>query len=89
MLIGVVVGGVAGYFGGVGSTTLLMRLTEVFQTIPSFIFAILLVAILSPSIKSVIIAIASSPGRRWPASCAANSWPRRTANSSRPASRSA
>jgi len=35
-----------------------MRLTEIFQTIPSFIFAIVLVAIISPSIKSVVIAIA-------------------------------
>jgi peptide/nickel transport system permease protein len=34
-----------------------MRLTEFFQTIPSFIFAILLVALLQPSIRSVVIAI--------------------------------
>jgi len=55
--IGILVGGVAGYFGGT-IDDLLMRLTEVFQTIPSFIFAILLVAVLSPSIYSVVIAIA-------------------------------
>lgn len=55
--IGVLVGGFAGYFGGY-IDDMLMRLTEVFQTIPSFIFAILLVAVLSPSIYSVIIAIA-------------------------------
>ncbi len=35
-----------------------MRLTELFQTIPSFIFAIVLVAIMSPSLSSTIIAIA-------------------------------
>jgi peptide/nickel transport system permease protein len=34
-----------------------MRVTEVFQTIPSFVFAILLVAIMKPSIKSIVIAI--------------------------------
>lgn len=57
MLIGVVVGGAAGYYGG-RTDTLLMRTTEAFQTVPAFIFAIVLVAILSPSLKSTIIAIA-------------------------------
>jgi peptide/nickel transport system permease protein len=56
-LLGVLMGGVAGYYGGVVDEVL-MRLTEIFQTIPSFIFAILVVAILSPSIESVILAIA-------------------------------
>ena len=37
----------------------LMRVTEFFQTIPYFIFAIVLVAILSPSIQSIVIAIAT------------------------------
>ena len=36
---------------------LLMRFTEFFQTIPSFVFAIVLVAILQPSIQSIVIAI--------------------------------
>ena len=35
-----------------------MRITEFFQTIPSFVFAIVLVAILQPSLKSIVIAIA-------------------------------
>ena len=56
-ILGVVLGGVAGYYGGVVDETL-MRVTEMFQTIPSFLFAILVVAILSPSIGSVILAIA-------------------------------
>lgn len=56
-LVGVLMGGVAGYYGGT-IDSVLMRLTEIFQTIPSFLFAILVVAILSPSIGSVIIAIA-------------------------------
>ncbi|MEO9161901.1 MAG: ABC transporter permease [Casimicrobiaceae bacterium] len=56
-LVGVLLGGAAGYYGGVVDDAL-MRLTEIFQTIPSFLFAILVVAILSPSIESVIIAIA-------------------------------
>lgn len=57
MSIGVLVGGAAGYFGG-RTDTLLMRLTEAFQTVPAFVFAIVLVAILSPSLKSTIVAIA-------------------------------
>jgi peptide/nickel transport system permease protein len=46
-----------GYFGG-RTDTLLMRTTEAFQTVPAFIFAIVLVAILAPSLRSTIIAIA-------------------------------
>jgi len=56
--VGTLIGGFAGYYGG-WIDDALMRLTEFFQTIPSFIFAILLVAILTPSIKSIIIAIAA------------------------------
>src|SRR3546814_9499828 len=37
----------------------LMRLTEFFQTIPYFIFALVLVAILLPTMESIIIAIAA------------------------------
>ena len=58
VFIGTLVGAVSGYFGGIADA-LLMRLTEVFQTIPSFIFAIVLVAVLSPSIESIVIAIAT------------------------------
>ena len=56
VLIGVIFGALAGYYGGLVDDVL-MRVTEVFQTIPSFIFAILLVAIIKPSIESVVIAI--------------------------------
>ena len=55
--LGTFIGGIAGYFGG-RSDRLLTRLTEIFQTIPSFIFAIVIVAVLSPSIRNVIAAIA-------------------------------
>ena len=50
-------GAVAGYFGGTADD-LLMRFTEFFQTIPSFALAIVLVAILQPSIVSIVLAIA-------------------------------
>jgi peptide/nickel transport system permease protein len=56
-LVGVAIGGLAGYFGG-RLDNLLMRFTELFQTIPFFLFAILLVAVLGASVGSVIAAIA-------------------------------
>ena len=49
VFIGIIFGAFAGYYGGIVDD-ILMRVTEVFQTIPSFIFAILLVAIMKPSI---------------------------------------
>ncbi len=58
ILFGAVVGGLAGYYRGwIG--TILMRVTEFFQTIPAFVFAILIVAILQPSVTSEIVAIAA------------------------------
>ena len=56
VFIGVIFGALAGYYGGVIDDAL-MRVTEIFQTIPSFVFAILLVAIMKPSIESIVIAI--------------------------------
>lgn len=56
-LVGVSIGGLAGYFGG-RVDALLMRVTELFQTIPFFLFAILLVAVLGTSIGKIIFAIA-------------------------------
>jgi len=55
-LIGILIGGTAGYAGGRVDDAL-MRFTELFQTIPPFILAIVLVVIFSPSIYSVIVAI--------------------------------
>jgi peptide/nickel transport system permease protein len=57
LLIGVPLGGLAGYAGGVVDDAL-MRFTEFFQTIPSFALAIVIVAILQPSIASIVLAIA-------------------------------
>ncbi len=56
--IGLILGAFAGFYRG-ATDTALMRLTEFFQTIPSFILAIVLVAILSPSLGSEILAIAA------------------------------
>jgi len=57
LLIGVTLGAVAGYFGG-WIDAALMRFTELFQAVPSFALAIVLVAIFEPSIKSIVVAIA-------------------------------
>ena len=63
VLVGTVMGGLAGYYGG-RIDDLLMRTTEFFQTIPTFLFSILLVAILAPSVWSIVFAIAVV---NWPA----------------------
>lgn len=55
--IGVTVGTLAGYCGGLVDDAL-MRVAELFQTIPGFILAVLLVATLGPSLGHEIFAIA-------------------------------
>jgi peptide/nickel transport system permease protein len=55
--VGVAVGAVAGYFGG-GVDSLLLRLVEVFQTVPSFLLLVILVVIAQPSLATVTAAIA-------------------------------
>lgn len=55
--IGIVVGALAGYHGG-WVDEVLMRLTDFFLTIPSFVLAVVLVAIFTPTQTSVILAIA-------------------------------
>lgn len=54
--VGIAVGVVSGYFGG-WIDHLLMRLTELFQTMPPLVFVVTIVAILQPSIFSIVIAI--------------------------------
>lgn len=57
VVLGTLVGGVSGYFGG-RVDAVLMRITEFFQTIPTFIGAIVIVAVLQPSLVNIIGAIA-------------------------------
>lgn len=56
--VGILVGAIAGYAGGL-IDDLLMRFTEVFQTIPNFLFAIILVAIFQPTTAVICFAIAA------------------------------
>lgn len=57
VLLGIGVGAASGYVGG-WIDDVLMRVTEFFQTIPTFILAVVIVAITSPSIGSIVFAIA-------------------------------
>lgn len=59
ILIGLFVGTLAGFLGG-RIDDLLMRTTEAFQTVPTFILALALVSALGPSTTNVVIAIAIS-----------------------------
>lgn len=54
--IGVVIGALSGYFGG-WIDDVLMRVTEAFQTIPSFVLLLTLVAIMGSKIEWITLAI--------------------------------
>ncbi|MBD1552625.1 ABC transporter permease [Pseudomonas typographi] len=57
LLVGLLVGAAAGYFGG-WVDAVLMRVAEFFLIMPSLVLAVLLVAVLEPSTTSVVMAIA-------------------------------
>lgn len=57
LTFGVFVGAIAGYFAG-WVDDLLVRLIEIFQTLPSFVLLVVLVAIVQPSATTVTLAIA-------------------------------
>ena len=57
ILIGILIGSAAGYFGG-WIDEALMRLTETFQTVPAFILALALIAVMGPGVVSIAVAIA-------------------------------
>ena len=57
LAFGVVLGAVAGYFGG-RTDDLMVRVIEIFQTPPSFVLLVVLVAIARPSAMTVTAAIA-------------------------------
>jgi peptide/nickel transport system permease protein len=56
-LIGVTIGALAGYYGG-ALDTLVMRIAEVFQVVPSFILAAVIVALSGPGLTRVVAVIA-------------------------------
>lgn len=56
LLIGVGIGALAGFYRG-RLDSVLMRVTEFFQTIPAFLLAIILVAVLQPSLWAIVLAL--------------------------------
>jgi len=63
LLTGLLVGALAGYFGG-WLDAVLMRVAEFFQIIPQLVLAVILVAVLEPSLGTIVLAIALVA---WPA----------------------
>ncbi|HEY66021.1 MAG TPA: ABC transporter permease [Caldilineae bacterium] len=55
--IGVIVGGVAGYFGGLVDE-LLMRVVDILLAFPKIILALAIVAVLGPSLRNLVMALA-------------------------------
>lgn len=55
--IGVIVGSIAGFVGG-RVDEILMRLVDVFLSIPELIFALAIAAVLGPSFRNIILALA-------------------------------
>jgi len=60
--LGIIIGIVAGYFGGL-LDTVLMRITDIFLAFPKLILALAFVAALGPGIENAVIAIAITS---WP-----------------------
>ncbi|MCZ8259069.1 MAG: ABC transporter permease [Beijerinckiaceae bacterium] len=60
--VGLLIGTVAGYFGG-WVDTVLMRVTDVFLAFPRLVLALAFVAVLGPGIENAVIAIACTA---WP-----------------------
>jgi peptide/nickel transport system permease protein len=56
LVIGISLGGIAGYFGG-WIDDLLMRVTEFFQVLPALLFAMVVITLFSPSTLTTAIAI--------------------------------
>jgi peptide/nickel transport system permease protein len=56
VLLGMLVGVLGGYYGG-RIDDLLMRATEVVQTLPPFVLTIVMVAVFRPSLKTIVLAI--------------------------------
>lgn len=56
MVVGVTIGAVAGYYGK-WVDEILMRIVEVFMAVPGIVMALALVAVLGPSLPSIILAL--------------------------------
>ncbi|MBY0558575.1 ABC transporter permease [Hyphomicrobium sp.] len=59
VFVGTIIGAIGGYFGGLVDD-LLTRLTELFQTVPTFLLVMALVCVFEPSLVVIIAAIAAT-----------------------------
>jgi len=57
-LIGVSLGAISGYFGGLADT-IIMRITDILMAFPGILLAIALVAVLGPNLNNVVLALAT------------------------------
>jgi len=57
VLIGILVGAFAGFYGGT-IDNVLMRITDAFQTLPNFVLLLVLVAVFGSTLTTVTIAVA-------------------------------
>ena len=56
-IVGIIIGSLSGFFGG-WLDHILMRITEIFQVVPQFFLAVVLVALFGASVLNIIFAIA-------------------------------
>jgi len=56
LAIGIILGSLSGYFGGV-IDEVIMRITDIFLAFPALILAMAIVAVIGPSLRSVMIAL--------------------------------
>ncbi len=56
VLIGIVYGGISGYFGG-RVDMVMMRLVEIIYSVPDLLWVILLMVVMGPGLHTIIIAI--------------------------------
>jgi peptide/nickel transport system permease protein len=61
-LAGLLIGAVAGFYGGLVDDVL-MRVTELFQTMPALLFTIVLVVVVHPSVATIVLGVALTS---WP-----------------------
>ncbi len=58
-VVGVIIGAIAGYYGG-WTDNIIMRLLDIYQSIPMFLLCVTFAAVLGPSLRNAIIAIGIS-----------------------------
>ncbi len=58
-VFGIIIGSIAGYFGG-WVDTIIMRIMDIYQSIPMFLLCVTLAAVMGPSLKNAVLAIGIS-----------------------------